>query len=462
MNRIKALWGKLKRDNTLGRVIKNSGYLFLSNIISAVISIATANLLGVEQFGALGIIISFVSNINRLLSFRMSDVVVRYMGEYVAKKEYERAAAIVKAAGLTEGITSLLAYAVLAVLSPLGARYIAHDPATTPLFFLYGITIISMLTTETATGVLQVGNFYLSQSVVNLLQSVVTAIVIVYAYLAHAGIMVVLLAYLAGKIIAGVGPILLALIRMPRIVGPRWWKASFKLLPPFKELSHFALSTNFSGTINMVVRDSEILWVGGFFSATVAGYFKVALAIINLIIMPINPFIATTYPEIIRTMAKKMWLHVRSLLKRVTFIAGLWTTTVAIVLLAAGKFLLFTPWIPWHGHLAAVYKPEYLPSYPILLILLIGFGIGNTVYWSRSLLLAFGRPDYALKVSFWGSLAKVGLTVGIIPLMVRNGMESSAMLVEAGLFTCYLLVTVGILTWKGLSLVQRNLQEGGQ
>ncbi len=30
MNPIKALWGKLKRDNTLGRVLKNSGYLFLS------------------------------------------------------------------------------------------------------------------------------------------------------------------------------------------------------------------------------------------------------------------------------------------------------------------------------------------------------------------------------------------------------------------------------------------------
>ncbi len=460
MNRIKALWGKLKRDNTLGRVLKNSGYLFLSNLISAIISIATANLLGVEQFGALGIIISFVSNINRLLSFRMADVVVRYMGEYVAKKQFDKAAAIVKTAGLTEAVTSLLAYAMLAVLAPLGARFIAHDVSTTPLFFIYGITILSMLTTETATGVLQVGNFYLSQSVINLLQSLVTAAVIVYAYVTHAGIMVVLLAYLAGKIVAGLGPILMALIRMRHIVGAGWWRASLKLLPPFKELSRFALSTNFSGTVNVVVRDSEILWVGGFFSPLAAGYYKVALAIINLIIMPINPFIATTYPEIIRTMAKKLWRHVRSLLKRVTFIAGLWTAAVVAVLLTVGKFLLFSPWIPWHGHLVSVYKPEYLPSYPILLILLFGYGFGNTLYWSRSLMLAFGRAEYPLKVAFWSALVKIALTVAIIPLVIKAGSEATALYIEAGLFSLYLFVTVAILTWKGLSLVQQNIRAG--
>ncbi len=460
MNPFKALWGKLKRDNTLGRVLKNSSYLILSNVISAVISIATANLLGVEQFGALGIVISFVSNINRLLSFRMADVVVRYMGEYMAKKQYDRAAAVVKAAGLTEAATSLMAYAVLAALAPLGARFIAHDITTTPLFIIYGITIISMLTTETATGVLQVGNFYLSQSVINLLQSLVTAGVIVYAYITHAGIMVVLLAYLAGKIVAGLGPILIALIRMPKLVGKGWWKASFKLLPPIKEFSRFALSTNFSGTINMVVRDSEILWVGGFFSPSAAGLYKTALAIINLIIMPINPFIATTYPEIIRTMAKRMWLQVRSLLKRVTFIAGLWTAAVVVVLLTVGKFLLFSPWIPWRDHLASIYKPEFLPSFPILLILLIGYGIGNTLFWSRSLMLAFGRADYPLKVSFWSSLAKIAATIALMPLLIRQGLEGPALLVEAGLFSLYLLVTTGILTWKGLTLVQHNIKAG--
>lgn len=459
MSYIKVLWGRFKRDHTLKRVIKNSGFLLVSNLISAVISIATANLVGVTLFGELGIITSFITNVNQLLSFRMADVVVRYMGDSYARQEYDKAAAVVKLAGLTEASFSVLAYLVLLVLAPLGARYIAKDTGLTPLFLIYGLSILGMIAFETATGVLRVVNSYFGQSVINLVQSLVTLGIIVYAYLSHGGIMVVLIAYLAGKLVLGLSTLIFAFIRVRQTLGAGWWKASFKLLPPIKELTKFALSTNFSGTINMVVRDSELLWVGGLFSPTVAGYYKVAISIINLIIMPINPFIATTFPEIIRNTADKLWKHLRSLLKRVSFLAALWTSAVAIGLIVIGKQALFTPWIPWRGHLASVYKPEYLPSYPLLLVLLIGFGIGNILYWNRNLLLAFDRADYPLKVSFWGSLIKIVLTITIIPLMVGHSLESQAIMVEAFLFTSYLAVSTLVLTIKGVRMIPKTGDE---
>jgi O-antigen/teichoic acid export membrane protein len=459
MKQIKTLWGRFRRDSTLGRVIKNSGFLLVSNLISAVISIATANLVGVAVFGVLGIITSFITNVNQLLSFRMADVVVRYMGGYYVKKEYDKAAAIVKLAGIAEATISILAYVVLLILAPIGARYIAKDQSLTPLFLIYGLSILAMITFETATGVLRVVNSYFGQSVINLLQSVVTLGIIIYAYITRSGIMVVLMAYLAGKVILGLGTIIFAIIRARQTLGKNWWKASFKLLPPIKELTKFALSTNFSGTINMVVRDSELLWVGGLFSPTVAGYYKVAISIINLIIMPINPFIATTFPEIIRTAANKLWKHLKSLLKRVSFLAALWTGAVTIGLLVIGKQALFTKWIPWRGHLASVYKPEFLPSFPILLILLVGFGVGNILYWNRNLLLAFNRADFPLKISFWGSLIKIALTLTIIPLMVQHNLQSSAILVEAILFTSYLAISTIVLTLKGIHLIPKVEQE---
>ncbi len=144
-----------RQDHVLGRVVKNSGYLFTSNVISALLSILTANLLGVRIFGVLGIVISTVSNVNRLLSFRMGDVVVKYMGNHLAKDEKQAAAAIIKASALTEGITSILAYLILAALAPLAARYVADDPSTLPLIMIYGLSILASITSETATGVLQ-------------------------------------------------------------------------------------------------------------------------------------------------------------------------------------------------------------------------------------------------------------------------------------------------------------------
>jgi hypothetical protein len=75
-------------------------------------------------------------------------------------------------------------------------------------------------------------------------------------------------------------------------------------------------------------------------------------------------------------------------------------------------------------------------------------------------LSAFGRAEYPLKVAFWSALIKIALTVTVIPLMIKAGYEDTALHIEAGLFSLYLFVTVAILTWKGLSLVQQNIRAG--
>ncbi|MBE3038965.1 MAG: oligosaccharide flippase family protein [Chloroflexi bacterium] len=436
-----------KQDKLLHRVVGNSSYLFASNAIGAVLSIVTAGLLGVRDFGVLGIITSFVVNINRLFSFRMSDVVVKYMGEALAREEKDRAAAVVKAAGLVETVTSLAAFGILVLLAPLGAKYIAKDPMTTSLFVLFGVIILANITTETSTGVLRVTNHFRSLAFINLLQSILVAGLIVVAAVRGGSLIEVMWAYLIGKIILGIGPILTALYWIPRTLGKDWWKTSFSHLPPWKEFFRFAVSTNFSGTINIFARDSEVQWIGFFFGPAVAGSFKVALALIGLIIMPIDPFIATTYPEITRAYATRQWERLRSLIKRVTVISFAWTGAVAVGLFLVGRQVLFSNWVVF-GHTLHIYKPEYLPAYPILLVILAGYGFANILFWNRSLLLAQGKADEALWITFFAMLAKVGLALLILP--------HAPYLAEAFILSGYFIVSVGLQTWRGLSLFKRQ------
>jgi O-antigen/teichoic acid export membrane protein len=447
-------WGE---DRILRRVLRNSSYLFASNAISAVMVILTSRLLGVSAFGALGVITVLVSNVNRLLSFRMSDVVVRYMGEYMARKEYDRAAALVKAAGLAEGITSIIAYLILVLLAPLGAAYIIKDPTATPLIILFGISILGNITTETATGVLQVTNHYRSQALVNLVQTFIVAGIIAIAFFTHSGLMMVLTAYLVGKMIMGLGPIVVALYHMNKLFGPRWWRASFNLLPPRRELVRFALSTNFSGTVNMIVRDSEVLWIGYFFTTAYAGYYKAALTLIQLMVMPITPLIGTTYPELNKAIVTRNWERLKRLLRRVTLIAGGWTGAVGLGLVLFGRQVIFSSW-SWFGQPILIFgkefspfKPSYAPAYPALLVLLIGFGLANILFWNRSLCLALGAPDYPLKVYFWGMLAKVALAFWLVPAAG----EQNGYIVEAWLLSGFFVLTVGLTVWRGLSEARR-------
>src|SRR5512146_1840044 len=156
MSRIGEHWRAWRQDRLLGAVVRNSSYLFSGNTISMglnmVQSIFAARLLGVDGFGTLGVVTVFASTVNRLFSFRMGELVVKYMDQYRAAGQPQRAAAVVKTAALAESITSLLAFAVLVLLSPLAAQIFAKDPAATPWFLLYGLIIPGTLATETATG----------------------------------------------------------------------------------------------------------------------------------------------------------------------------------------------------------------------------------------------------------------------------------------------------------------------
>jgi O-antigen/teichoic acid export membrane protein len=425
-----------KQDRILRLVLKNTSYMFsatgLSLAMNMLQSIFAARLLGAAGIGLVGVITTYAATVNRLFSFRMSEVVVKYMGGYLVEGEKERAGAVVRLAMLAEAITSVLAFICLLLLSPLAAHFLAKDDHTLFLFWIYGLSVLGSLIAESSTGVLQVTHKFREQALINVGQSILSALLIIGAFFLQGDILFVLLAYLLGKIILGVGPAVLAFRTMDEITGKEWRRASFSQLPPLRELAKFAISTNLSATLNLVFRDSELLWVSFFLSTTEAGYYKVALAIINLISIPITPFISTTYPQITLCAAEKNWKKLRSLLWRVTLISTGLTGTATLVLVLLGHFALL------------IYGVEYLPAYPILVILLIGYGIANSLFWNRPLLLALDRPETPFRVGLYTGLAKVVGALWVIPAF---GVVGAAGLLSGylGLSVC-LIVTGGFVT----------------
>lgn len=424
---------KWLQDKVLLRVIRNTGYLFSSQGISMVLStlqgILAAVLLGPSSYGALGVIILFASSVNRLLSFRMGEVVVKFAGQALALGQRERAAAVIKAAGMTEAITSVVAYVLLVLLSPLAADYIVKDPAATTWIIVYGLALLANLMTETASAVLQIGDHFRVQALINLISSALTAGLILLAFLFHGGVEAVLMAYLLGKLVSGVGPMLVAYKKLKPLLGEGWLSVPLNRLHDRAAIARFAISTNLSGTINLVIRDSEVLWVGFFLSTLQAGYFKFALAVMNIVLMPINPFIATTFPEISCSVAEKRWNDLQTLLQRTSWIAFAWTLSAVVGLLLLGQ-----PFLGW------LKGGAYLPSYPAILILVAGYGFANIFFWNRPLLLAFGRPNFPLLVTFLVGVVKTALMFALVP---RFGF-----LAQAWLLSGYFIFSVGIIVWR--------------
>ena len=443
-----------RQDRILKRVLQNSTYLFASYVLGALLTFITARFLGVASFGALGTVTVFVANVNRLFSFRMGEVVVKYMGESLALSNPRRAAAAAKAAMIIEALTSLTAFTVLYFLAPLGAAYFVKDPSSTPLFRIYGVAILFNLVAESSNGILQVTNHFRSQALINLLQTTLVAVLLGIAVVFQTDsnspdLMIVLLVYLTGKIILGLGPMVMAFYWLPRTLGKDWWRAPLFGLLPWREMIRFAASTNFNGTVNLIARDSEVPVVSFFFGTVAAGYFKISMALINLIVLVINPFISTSYPEITRSFSAREWPRLRSLLRRLTLISAAWTGLVATGLVLFGYPVLFQSWnlFGFSFDLLA----EYAPAYPAMLVLLAGYGAANIFFWNRPLLLAQGLASYPLKIGFWAMLLKVLLMALILP-----GLPPEGYVAEAVLLSGYLLVTVLLNVRRGIAEIQRH------
>lgn len=435
--KILSLW---KDDVLLRRVLRNTSYLFSSQAISMVLamgqSILATHLLGAYLYGILIIVMTFATNINRLFSFRMGEFIIQYMGKELMKKDYARAGAVAKVAVLTESLTSIFTYAVFMLLVPIGAQFFAKNPTTTHLFQLYGLFILANLCNESTVGILQVTNRFKIQAIINLSQSILTASLIAIAFFTHGSILFVLWAYLIGKFITGLGPIIAAIIALNQKLGRGWWKAPFSLLPSLKEMAQFTISTNLSGTVKMLVSGSEPLLIGLLLNAQAVALYKIATSIVDPLMIPISQFINTTFPEMTKAIAARKWKELRQLLRRVTFISGTWTVLFSLVM------LFFGPWI------LSVWGKEYVPAYTTMMILIMGYGVSNIFFWNRTLLLSFGKANIPLYILFGVAVVKTTLAFVVVPVFGMNG--------EAALLSGNFIASVGLLVAIGLSLIRKN------
>ncbi|MBE9474005.1 MAG: oligosaccharide flippase family protein [Chloroflexi bacterium] len=415
------LFNRLFGNELIQRVVKNSGYLFSATGVAAALSmfqsILVARLLGVTDFGILGTITVFTSVVNKFASFRMSELVIKYVGQYTVEGDDISAAAVFKSAAILETLTSFLAFGLIWLLAPLGAQYIAKDVSTTYWFILYGLIVLANFMAESSTGLLQIFDRYKFIAGITVGQSILTLSLIVLVYFNQGGLYEVILAYMGGKIVGAIASAVAAVVLATQSWGIGWWRAPIGLLRDrMRELVRFAFSTNISATINLVNKDGELLWVSALTGPTGAGYYKLALSLANLIQLPVSPLPQATYPELSREVAGKNWGNMRYVLRQGSLMAFAYSVAAGLFLLIFGKSLI-----------AFLYTPEFLPSYPALLILMVGLLVANTFYWNRIALLSLGLADYPAKIN---SIAAVLKIIGMLTIVPIYGYLGSAALLS--------------------------------
>jgi O-antigen/teichoic acid export membrane protein len=435
----------LRQDPILGRVVRSSAHLLSTNSLSLALSflmgLLSARLLGVEGFGLVGLVMGYASTVNSLLSFRMGELVVRYGGEYLERDEKAKLGELVRTAALAEATVSLLAFLVVALSAGLAEVFFAKRAGTAWMFAVFALGLLANFNYETSVGVLQITGRIRLQGVVNLIQSIVGVVIIGAAFVWGGGLIMVLLAYLIGKTILGLGVFVAAQMQLRRALEPGWWRGRRGAITGFSELVRFAVSSNVSATIIKIFRESELLWVGFFLSLEAVGYYRAAYTVVGLLSVAADPLIATVYPELNRLIVQRAWPRLQDFLRKVT------TLSLVYNLLQVLAFAVLGRWILW------VYGRQYVDAYPALLVLLIGLAFNYTLFWNRPLLLSLGLPGYPIRVTLAAGLVKLALAFPIVP---RFGYVA-----EAALLSFYYIASVGAMAWRGVREMRRRAAIGG-
>ncbi len=92
-----------------------------------------------------------------------------------------------------------------------------------------------------------------------------------------------------------------------------------------------------------------------------------------------------------------------------------------------------------------MYGWEYIPAYPALIILLVGYGVANVLFWNRTLLLSFNLPKFPFQVMLGCGLVKVALGFWVIPHFGYFG--------AAALLSTYFVISVGLIALRGIRLI---------
>jgi O-antigen/teichoic acid export membrane protein len=100
-----------------------------------------------------------------------------------------------------------------------------------------------------------------------------------------------------------------------------------------------------------------------------------------------------------------------------------------------------------------IYKPQARPVYPLLMILIAGYGFASIFQWNRPLFLSLGKAGYPVLVSTLLGVIELALIFTLVP---RYGYLMMAVILSG-----YFIISVGFITLRGLwEIHHRSLREG--
>jgi O-antigen/teichoic acid export membrane protein/ubiquinone/menaquinone biosynthesis C-methylase UbiE len=396
-------------------------------VLSFVQGILVARWLGPELYGVAALVMSVPSLVYTFFDARSAEASVKFLSEFDARGERERALAMCKVGYMVDFTIAMMAFLVILLLSPWAAKSIVKRPEMGWLIILYGSAFLPRALTGTSYAVLATLGRFPTIALIDTL----TNILRVGLVMGLVGLGWQVAGVVWGNAIAMAATGLLYGILAYSLVKSRWGRSWLSadwayLKGLWREVISFLAYNDLNALLGLIPKQLDVVILGYFRNPIEVGYYKLAKTLAGAVGYVVGPLQSVVYPEFAKLWGIGDMKAFRQKTRKLALQVGLPLAAVT----ACGVMLL--PFI-----LPALLGQSYDPAVPAAQLLLLGSAIWLGFFWLKPVYFAHGAiKQWSLVIGTFSLATFVGWLL-IVPFYGFIGMSiwwtTSVALVYVGL-----------------------------
>ena len=387
--------GVLRRwfdDVIFRRVFKNAGFLLSGRTATGLLGLAYLSLaahgLGVEQFGVLVLVQTYVQVIVGITTFHSWQAVIRYGAVCLEQDDTPSFQTLVSFTTLLD-IGGVIIGAVLAwFAAPWIGPHVGWSEEVVAYAQPYSLMILFTIV-ATPTGLLRLYDRFDILAWQVTITPALRLVGVAIAVLMSAPLWAYLLAWFIAGIVGGLALVLLGWregVKQKRLTNMRW--SLRDVAKTHGGIWGFCFASSFHSSLQIVTGHMSTFLVGLIATPAAAGLFKVAREVATALTKPAELLTQSIYPEFARLGSRGEWHAFSGLIQRAALLAGGAAMAILIVMAAIGE--------PFLG---LVFGDDFVPAYATLVLLVAAASVTIAGFGFDPALYAMGRPGIPLRVN---------------------------------------------------------------
>ena len=402
------IWQRFRRNVSIS--VLGSG---LSLAIKLGQTALLTKLLKIDDYGRVLIVLNLFVFLDSFFGLRVSDVMFRF---FLPLKEQGDARALKGLLLLCLGIclaSGLVIYGGVVVLSPWLADRLYPNLGLTPLFNIYGCTVLVSAFSGVYEPILRVHDRFTSIVAPQVLGSLVTFVILCVYFATNLAtgfstnegysLKAIVAAFAVGALVQSVPPFVQALrLVRPLLLDVKAKEAVQALAGYRRDLVECFVNSNLSGYLRFAISPGDVFLLGLFSSPTQLALYGLAKQLTAPLALLLTNIQTAITPEITSLVAKRKFEQLKRLVTRYVGSTFVLSSLLLIGALLLGRLLILR-----------LFQPEYLAALPVFYVLTVAV-------WLMLVFLVFRPLAVSLDLLRWHNLALLA-SAGIVVFFIIVG-----------------------------------------